>query len=132
MRIHYVASVSSALFVGCSSQVSSDTPPTSVAASDKAPAHLVGEHVKRYPEEPNFTERYRYVLQGQRIGKNCAYHSGPAVELRPSEIETVREEDFDRCLALRVVGSVKGHTYKVPPTVTHPGDSVRVNRGAIR
>ena len=71
----------------------------------QAPEHLAGKNVGRYPVDTAFVERTRYVLQGERVGKNCRYRSKGA--LREGEIETVLEEDYENCIALRRSQSIE-------------------------
>jgi hypothetical protein len=117
-------------FVGCTSpSPATDADQALKVGSGPAPEHLPGENVRRLPDEPGFVERYRYVLYGQRIGNGCQYYSR-TVDSRPNEVEMVREEDMDRCIALRVVGAVKG--YMPGPPVIESKDHIHRSAGSTK
>ena len=103
---------------------------TNDTASSAVQEHLPGENVRRFPMDSDFVERYRYVLQGQRVGRDCLYRSRPVPADKQDQLETVLEEDLDRCVAIRIVGHAKGGQATV--FRIEPGDNVRTSTGSTR
>jgi hypothetical protein len=81
------------------------------AATDSAPAHLVGAHVVRYRPLPGSVEHVRFLLRGTRTNGGCSFHS----RSRPGgNSEWVVEYDVDSCTQIRARGYL-------PPPVMPPG-----------